>query len=259
MDLWELLWTYCQQKPTARIPRYVRIASEAGYEVNEMYISRTFKEWRWSFKKASHEQLQKYTQSNISYYLQFVSSIQSIPWCKLKFLDESHFKSKDLLRDHVLGPINRPSVRPITNVSLDETFSVTLLTSLNPELEEPLALDIRENSNTADDFLNIVMYFLEAGYLTEGDYLIFDNASIHVADEIIEALLEVCNSRGVIPIRLPAYSPELNPCELVFSFMKKWLRSWRGEERFWIEILNSAAHISFENMVALYCHCLIPQ
>jgi hypothetical protein len=78
--------------------RYVRIACEHAFDVNTTFISRIFKSWRWSFKSASPEQqLLKYTQANIEYYIEFVNSIQSIPWRNLKFLDESHFKSKGRL------------------------------------------------------------------------------------------------------------------------------------------------------------------
>jgi hypothetical protein len=59
-----------------------------------MWVSRTFKSWHWSFKKASYQQLQKYTQANIEYYGIFLASINEIPWKHLKFADEGHFKSR---------------------------------------------------------------------------------------------------------------------------------------------------------------------
>jgi len=62
--------------------------------VSDMWVSRVFKRWRWSFKKASYQQLQKYTNENIEYYKTFLEALQDIPWIKLKFADEGHFKSK---------------------------------------------------------------------------------------------------------------------------------------------------------------------
>ena len=65
-----------------------------GISVSRMFIERTFKNWGWSFKKASVEQLQKYSHQNIEYYGIFLDAIQEIPWIRLKFADEGHFKSK---------------------------------------------------------------------------------------------------------------------------------------------------------------------
>ena len=54
---------------------------------------------------------------------------------------------------------------------------------------------------------------------------------------------------------LPKYSPEFNPCELVFQVMKQHLRYWRGFETFVNEILKSAAHITYYDMIAFYAKC----
>ena len=47
-------------------------------------------------------------------------------------------------------------------------------------------------------------------------YLVMDNASIHKGPAVTAALAAL----NVEPVFLPPYSPELNPCELVFSMVK---------------------------------------
>lgn len=47
----------------------------------------------------------------------------------------------------------------------------------------------RMDSNSADDFLEVVMLLLLRGVLRAGDFLICDNAPIHFSDDI-EAALE---------------------------------------------------------------------
>ena len=89
-----------------------------------------------------------------------------------------------------------------------------------------------------------------------GNYLIVDNAAVYVAECICEKLSKVCNDTQVNLRFLPAYFPELNPCELVFSIMKHHLRYWRGSDRFWLEIINTASTITYEQMACFYEHCL---
>jgi hypothetical protein len=42
----------------------------------------------------------------------------------------------------------------------DETFTVTLVTSLDPNMEVPFKIDLRVGSNTQWDFLKYVQYYL---------------------------------------------------------------------------------------------------
>ena len=44
-----------------------------------------------------------------------------------------------------------------------------------------------------------------------------DNAAVHTAANIQDFLLRVVEEWGVEIKFLPTYSPELNPCELVFA------------------------------------------
>lgn len=83
-----------------------------------------------------------------------------------------------------------------------------------------------------------------------------DNAKIHVADEILEELTEELTSSGVEMRTLPTYSPELNPCELVFGLMKSHLRRYRGDSRFQYEIIRAAAVVTYAQVVMFYHHCV---
>jgi transposase len=53
--------------------------------------------------------------------------------------------------------------------------------------------------------------------LVAGDLLVADNAAIHKSREIIPTLRVALATAGVRMVFLPTYSPELNPCELVFA------------------------------------------
>jgi transposase len=69
----------------------------------------------------------------------------------------------------------------------------------------------------------LFLYFLEhflCPLLSEGDYVVMDNASVHKVDNV-KNLIE---KTGAKLIYLPPYSPELNPIELAWNKMKTHIR-----------------------------------
>ena len=61
---------------------------------------------------------------------------------------------------------------------------------------------------------------------------------------------------GVTLLFLPKYSPKLNPCEEIFAEIKAHLRNWRGDDKFWVEIVKSTATVTYENVLAYYNHAI---
>ena len=91
--------------------------------------------------------------------------------------------------------------------------------------------------------------------LQYGDVLVCDNASIHKANGIRDVLLGVLNLYGVRLVYTPTYSPELNPCEMLFAQSKRYMRDHRGNHSFITEILYSFASINLENVFSYYYQC----
>ena len=54
---------------------------------------------------------------------------------------------------------------------------------------------------------------------------LFDNAPVHSADSMI-IIDDMCISIKINLVRLPTYSPELNPTEKIFNFLKS--KIYRG-------------------------------
>jgi transposase len=52
--------------------------------------------------------------------------------------------------------------------------------------------------------------------------LILDNAKIHMYEELQDLVL----SKGALLFFLPPYSPDLNPIEVGFSLLKRWLMKY---------------------------------
>jgi transposase len=85
-------------------------------------------------------------------------------------------------------------------------------------------ISARINSNTQLNFLEFVVECVRRGYLTHGNTLVCDNASVYRDLNTLETLLMYLEVKGVQLVYFPAYSPKLNSCELVFSQVKRFLR-----------------------------------
>jgi hypothetical protein len=113
------------------------------------------------------------------------------------------------------------------------------------------------HTNDQWDFLRTIAWFIERGGLVRGDILVLDNARIHKATDSREALTGILQLAGVRLNFLPAYSPELNPCELVFSHVKRAMADGRGEGSMWEEALARFLAITPEQMDDWYRHCIM--
>ena len=78
---------------------------------------------------------------------------------------------------------------------------------------------VLEGAMNGETFLAYVEQIL-APTLKRGDIVFMDNVSIHKVAGVREAI----EARGAILIYLPAYSPDLNPIEQLFSKLKSVLR-----------------------------------
>jgi len=136
---------------------------------------------------------------------------------------------------------------------LGQSISITLLTSL--ENNSPVYFTVREKSNSQADFLEFLCNAIDAGFLEDGDYLILDNSSVHTGNEYFDALIYLLDSIGISLIYLPKYSPEFNPCELVFAQIKNRLRNYRKNEDLYWELCIALAHVSIDNVISYYYRC----
>jgi len=120
---------------------------------------------------------------------------------------------------------------------------------------DPLFLTLKSNTNDQFDFISFVAEACEKGKLSSGDYLICDNARIHKARATADLLQQLCDSFGFKVVYLPTYSPELNPCELVFNKTKHALRYHKDKEiSFKDNILKAFSSISALDMTNFYLH-----
>jgi putative transposase len=108
---------------------------------------------------------------------------------------------------------------------------------------------------------NIICRFVlqskEQGYLTSGDFFILDNASAHCSQGILDMMYDLLKAANVRLVFLPKYSPEKNPCEKCFNFIKGQLRHYRGDScPLWMEIAMAVAQIEPHHLFKFYQKCI---
>lgn len=93
-QLLHLIWFFCKKKPLCNLPEIKDFLATAGFDVRISFIRQIFKRWRWSWKKPSVFQVNKYRIDNILHYVVHCKAIQGIEKSKIKYLDESSFRAR---------------------------------------------------------------------------------------------------------------------------------------------------------------------
>lgn len=223
----------------------------------------------------------------MQYYAHFLSWIQEQNSRRLKFLDESHFQARgtflhfiipslflkrefinfsslDFKAKKALAPRGKPATLLKPGL-IPDACSITLVTSLTSETH--CHWTIRHGSNNQHDFIASLRVMIEAGTIFQrGDFLIMDNAAVHVGRESSIELDQLLQEAGITRVLMPTYSPELNPCEFVFARIKNFIRSpyalafdpatGREITRDFNELLiDATSRISAQSLEETYRHC----
>ena len=92
---------------------------------------------------------------------------------------------------------------------------------------------------------------------TKGPTTISVKLCVHAGQGMFDYLFDILQHSGIQLIFLPAYSPELNPCEYCFNIMKQHLRNCHTDKPLWWEIIQACATITPEHITAEYKHALL--
>jgi transposase len=95
--------------------------------------------------------------------------------------------------------------------------------------------------------------FQLAPTLGKEDVLVMDNCSVHHA-KLVQKALEEC---GINVLFLPAYSPDFNPIELMWAFMKSVLKKLkaRTHDKLICAINTALSSVNSAFIQALFSHC----
>jgi transposase len=165
---------------------------------------------------------------------------------RLLFLDET-WATTNLTRTHGRAPRGQ---RLIAAIPYGHWHTTTFLCGLRHDgLVAPLVLDGAINGAS---FLAYIEQML-APALRPGDLVVLDNLSSHKIVGVRQAI----EARGASLLYLPPYSPDLNPIELVFSKLKRLLRTTaaRTVEALWQAIGRLLAEFNPNECANYLRHC----
>jgi hypothetical protein len=91
----------------------------------------------------------------------------------------------------------------VNDTSIQENFSLSALM----RIDAPIFYEIRHDSNDQWDFYSFMVDAFAKGTINPGDYVIFDNASVHSSTSMA-MLDEFFSTIGIYLVRTPTYSPE---------------------------------------------------
>lgn len=214
---------------------------------------------KWTWKRLSRAKQDKFTPENIDYCQDFLNYLSSVDPYKIKCFDEAGFRLPDCGRpNYGHSPVNTTCVE-VGRYLNSPNVTLNLLMGLQGVL---YANTVDGTSDTAS-FLN---FWGEASRnsmpngqptLHFGDVLVLDNCAIH-HNEGGYVLSEWLDSFGIDVVYLPVYSPEFNPCELLFNKLK--ILSKRDEIRTVFSrsvhqgIYQCLEHITVDDCIGFYRH-----
>ena len=144
---------------------------------------------------------------------EYIAKMPELDPAKLVFLDESGFKP-NLTRRYGWAPSGE---RPMITASRYGK-NVTIIGAIALDgLRAWRAIDAKFDGPAFIDYLDTCL----GPTLHPGDIVVMDGPRLHRVDGVQQAL----EKWGASALYLPAYSPELNPIEMCWSWMKAWVRT----------------------------------
>ncbi|TFY62431.1 hypothetical protein EVG20_g6705 [Dentipellis fragilis] len=209
-----------ERQPDSSLQELQRLLREVCHvEASLATIWRSLRCQGFSRKKVTRPAIERNERHRLAYRLLIGEQYQPD---QLVFVDESHFNRLTLRRSYGWAPIGNRARRRDFFVR-GKRYSILPAISLDGILH----LDVFDRPVTGDLFSGFISDLLDQmqPFPNRNSVIVMDNASIHKVPGIREAIEE----HGMRLLYLPAYSPDLNPIEEAFSFIKTWLRSNRDE------------------------------
>jgi transposase len=174
---------------------------------------------------------------------------------QLVFVDETSKDGRDAMRRYARSRVNTPA---IVRVPFSRGKRVSCLAAIN--YKGFIGFDTTPGTFTRgkfhESFKKNILTHLKPWPLPQS-IVIMDNAKIHAYPE----LYEMIHSVGAKLIFLPPYSPELNPIEICFSLLKRYVQkhfsaSFRKYPVETLEVcLKRCTESHKNNVLNIYAHC----
>jgi len=165
---------------------------------------------------------------------------------KLLFLDESGAKT-NLTRLCGRAPKGQ---RVWASAPQGHWQTTTMISSIR--LDGSTACMALEGATDTESFRTYVQVVL-VPTLRPGDIIVMDNLSPHKSDPTLALITQA----GAQVLFLPAYSPDLNPIEMMWSKVKNWLRGIeaRTHAELIVAIGQALSRVTPQDAINWFVHC----
>jgi hypothetical protein len=203
------------------------LATDRGTFVSRAVIDKWFLTtfpFKGSMQKLNKVPIDKFTNDNILHCAEFMYCVEQIPPWHLVFGDEKPLKGGELFnRWGHADPLTRVVEDFVVDSDWRNTNAITGLCRIGRD-RPPFSCIVHEGSNNVAVFCDFVIQNLSCGFLQTGDFLVLDNALIHLFQELTGLDAYLCNYCGILLQFLPTRSPELNPIELLWNILVQQLK-----------------------------------
>ena len=193
-----------------------KVQEITGITVHVSTICRLLAEHGFTRKKVQHVALQRRMDLRAAY----MASVYMISEEMFVWVDESGSDSKDQLRKYGYALRGERAICRRLLVRGKRISAVAALSS-----EGLVALELMDGSVDGDAFFDFVRGSLIPEMnpfdgVSPMSVAVMDNCSIHHTEDVAELF----RNAGILLLYLPPYSPDLNPIELAFGYVKAYLK-----------------------------------
>lgn len=212
------------------------------YEIADMMTEQTGQDWETydvsrAMKQLGYKRVRSIclaAEADPQKQKQFVDFIKTLDAGPLHFvfIDETAADSRCTNREYVWA---LPGAKVCTESVFvrGQRFTTIAAMSADGLVGDPLIMLGAASAQDFNDwFLSSVWPLLGKFPECRHSVVVMDNCRIH--DKAL--LEEICASVGALLVFLPPYSPNYNPIELLFGYVKTWLKSHRSEYENWTPV-----------------------
>ena len=210
---------------------YIRgLKRRTGTTTSKATISRFWKDMGRKQRLGSVVPAGKFTLNNRKYYGWFCRTMDKIDRKRLVFADEKLLKGCEMFSRKGRADDNGHLPPLVVLPDYSNTYCIMGLLHCNNNKDAAyLAFSIGEENHDSFCFREFISVSVASGVLAKGDVLVVDNASIHVSGENNDLDEFLWEEFSILMLRLPTYSPELNPIELIWNLVVMRMRSFTLE------------------------------
>ena len=264
----DFLLELLENDPSRSLDTYrIAMIGFSGKHLSKSFLSLYWKKrykYAANFRKHSVYQPRKYTTENILRLLDFIDNVKDIDPDRIVFTDEKPLRGMDIYDKKVRRhPITGTVPSLTANADIRNQYTIfCAIRQKEMHGYNPVQYRMGEFTGDSEKFDAFIIDDLaETGFLREGDVLIADNARIHTGGYCSDLVDRLYNNYGVYLIFQPAFSPELNPTELVFNTLVQRMRSqcFRAICQDGDSLLDCASDVlddvTLDDVLSMYRYC----